>query len=62
MRIAYSTMLFARSITDGRSMMCSVLTLSIGINQRMVASALHVHQADLVFAARAFLARCAKPY
>jgi hypothetical protein len=40
MRIAYSTMLFVRSITDGRSMMCSVLTLSIGINQRMVASSL----------------------
>jgi hypothetical protein len=40
MRIAYSTMLFVRSITDGRSMMCSALTLSIGNNQRMVASSL----------------------
>ena len=35
MKIAYPTMLFDRSITDGRAMMCSVLTLSIGNNQGM---------------------------
>jgi ribulose 1,5-bisphosphate carboxylase large subunit-like protein len=33
MKIAYPTMLFDRNITDGRAMMCSVLTLSIGNNQ-----------------------------
>ena len=35
MKIAYPTMLFDRNITDGRAMMCSVLTLSIGNNQRI---------------------------
>jgi ribulose-bisphosphate carboxylase large chain len=30
MKIAYPTMLFVRNITDGRAMMFSVLTLSIG--------------------------------
>merc|ERR1719242_1130453 len=35
MKIAYPTMLFDRNITDGRAMMCSVLTLSIGNNQGM---------------------------
>merc|ERR1712019_59825 len=35
MKIAYPTMLFDRNITDGRAMMCSILTLSIGNNQGM---------------------------
>merc|ERR1712178_580024 len=35
MKIAYPTALFDRNITDGRAMMCSVLTLSIGNNQGM---------------------------
>ena len=35
MKIAYPPMLFDRNITDGRAMMCSVLTLSIGNNQGM---------------------------
>ncbi|CAE8646335.1 unnamed protein product, partial [Polarella glacialis] len=35
MKIAYPTLLFDRNITDGRAMMCSVLTLSIGNNQGM---------------------------
>merc|ERR1719454_1988455 len=35
MKIAYPNMLFDRNITDGRAMMCSVLTLSIGNNQGM---------------------------
>ena len=35
MKIAYPTMLFDRNITDGRAMMCSVLTLTIGNNQGM---------------------------
>merc|ERR1712151_995674 len=35
MKIAYPTALFDRDITDGRAMMCSVLTLSIGNNQGM---------------------------
>merc|ERR1711972_16897 len=35
MKIAYPTLLFDRNITDGRAMMCSFLTLSIGNNQGM---------------------------
>merc|ERR1712137_1443436 len=35
MKIAYPNMLFDRNIIDGRAMMCSVLTLSIGNNQGM---------------------------
>ncbi|CAE8705498.1 unnamed protein product, partial [Polarella glacialis] len=35
MKIAYPTLLLDRNITDGRAMMCSVLTLSIGNNQGM---------------------------
>jgi hypothetical protein len=35
MKIAYPTLLFDRNIIDGRAMMCSVLTLSIGNNQGM---------------------------
>merc|ERR1712159_887094 len=35
MRIAYPTALFDRNITDGRAMMCSILTLTIGNNQGM---------------------------
>jgi ribulose-bisphosphate carboxylase large chain len=35
MKIAYPTLLFDRNITDGRAMMCSVLTLTIGNNQGM---------------------------
>jgi ribulose-bisphosphate carboxylase large chain len=35
MKIAYPCPLFDRNITDGRAMMCSVLTLSIGNNQGM---------------------------
>merc|ERR1712222_106989 len=35
MKIAYPTMLFDRNITDGRAMMCSILTLTIGNNQGM---------------------------
>merc|ERR1712176_421937 len=35
MKIAYPTALFDRNIIDGRAMMCSVLTLSIGTNQGM---------------------------
>merc|ERR1719437_221731 len=35
MKIAYPNALFDRNITDGRAMMCSVLTLSIGNNQGM---------------------------
>jgi ribulose-bisphosphate carboxylase large chain len=35
MKIAYPTALFDRNISDGRAMMCSVLTLSIGNNQGM---------------------------
>merc|ERR1719371_166146 len=35
MKIAYPNMLFDRNITDGRAMMCSVLTLTIGNNQGM---------------------------
>merc|ERR1712226_554606 len=35
MKIAYPIELFDRNITDGRAMMCSVLTLSIGNNQGM---------------------------
>jgi len=35
MKIAYPNPLFDRNITDGRAMMCSVLTLSIGNNQGM---------------------------
>eukprot|EP00420_Gonyaulax_spinifera_P036434 CAMPEP_0197870484 /NCGR_PEP_ID=MMETSP1439-20131203/1168_1 /TAXON_ID=66791 /ORGANISM="Gonyaulax spinifera, Strain CCMP409" /LENGTH=309 /DNA_ID=CAMNT_0043489379 /DNA_START=49 /DNA_END=974 /DNA_ORIENTATION=+ len=35
MKIAYPVALFDRNITDGRAMMCSVLTLSIGNNQGM---------------------------
>ncbi|CAE8657007.1 unnamed protein product, partial [Polarella glacialis] len=35
MKIAYPTLLFDRNSTDGRAMMCSVLTLSIGNNQGM---------------------------
>merc|ERR1712004_617681 len=35
MKIAYPNALFDRNITDGRGMMCSVLTLSIGNNQGM---------------------------
>merc|ERR1719265_248925 len=34
-KIAYPNLLFDRNITDGRAMMCSVLTLSIGNNQGM---------------------------
>ncbi|KAL9139347.1 rubisco, partial [Amphidinium carterae] len=34
-KIAYPNLLFDRNITDGRGMMCSVLTLSIGNNQGM---------------------------
>ena len=33
MKIAYPNLLFDRNITDGRAMMCSFLTLSIGNNQ-----------------------------
>merc|ERR1712134_249337 len=33
MKIAYPTALFDRNITDGRAMLCSFLTLSIGNNQ-----------------------------
>merc|ERR1711972_105989 len=35
MKIAYPVALFDRNITDGRAMMCPVLTLSIGNNQGM---------------------------
>merc|ERR1712159_393547 len=35
MKIAYPAMLFDLNITDGRAMMCSVLTLTIGNNQGM---------------------------
>merc|ERR1719386_41631 len=35
MKIAYPNALFDRTITDGRAMMCSVLTLTIGNNQGM---------------------------
>merc|ERR1712224_321837 len=35
MKIAYPNLLFDRNITDGRAMMCSVLTLTIGNNQGM---------------------------
>jgi len=35
MKIAYPNMLFDRNIIDGRAMMCSVLTLTIGNNQGM---------------------------
>jgi len=35
MKIAYPCMLFDRNITDGRAMMCSILTLTIGNNQGM---------------------------
>merc|ERR1712159_288473 len=35
MKIAYPNALFDRNITDGRAMMCSVLTLTIGNNQGM---------------------------
>ena len=35
MKIAYPTMLFDRNIADGRAMMCSILTLTIGNNQSM---------------------------
>merc|ERR1711953_1619024 len=35
MKIAYPVALFDRNITDGRAMMCSVLTLRIGHNQGM---------------------------
>merc|ERR1712078_709374 len=35
MKIAYPNALFDRNITDGRVMMCSVLTLTIGNNQGM---------------------------
>merc|ERR1712139_283205 len=35
MKIAYPTALFDRNITDGRAMMCSILTLTIGNNQGM---------------------------
>merc|ERR1712232_1136963 len=35
MKIAYPVLLFDRNITDGRAMMCSVLTLTIGNNQGM---------------------------
>merc|ERR1739848_337361 len=35
MKIAYPTMLFDRNIPDGRAMMCSILTLTIGNNQGM---------------------------
>ena len=35
MKIAYPTLLFDRNIIDGRAMMCSVLTLTIGNNQGM---------------------------
>jgi ribulose-bisphosphate carboxylase large chain len=35
MKIAYPTMLFDLNITDGRAMLCSFLTLSIGNNQGM---------------------------
>merc|ERR1711870_105558 len=34
-KIAYPNMLFDRNITDGRAMMCSILTLTIGNNQGM---------------------------
>merc|ERR1712060_59836 len=37
MKIAYPIELFDRNITDGRAMMCSVLTLSIGNNQSLSA-------------------------
>ena len=32
-KIAYPNLLFDRNIIDGRAMMCSVLTLTIGNNQ-----------------------------
>ena len=35
MKIAYPNLLFDRNIIDGRGMMCSVLTLTIGNNQGM---------------------------
>merc|ERR1712054_478423 len=35
MKIAYPTALFDRNIIDGRAMMCSILTLTIGNNQGM---------------------------
>merc|ERR1711979_108114 len=35
MKIAYPIMLFDRNITDGRAMMCSILTLTIGHGQGM---------------------------
>ena len=35
MKIAYPNLLFDRNIIDGRAMMCSVLTLTIGNNQGM---------------------------
>jgi len=35
MKIAYPNLLFDRNITDGRAMMCSFLTLTIGNNQGM---------------------------
>merc|ERR1719450_1178508 len=35
MKIAYPALLFDRNITDGRAMMCSFLTLTIGNNQGM---------------------------
>jgi len=35
MKIAYPTLLFDRNIIDGRAMMCSFLTLTIGNNQGM---------------------------
>ena len=34
-KIAYPNLLFDRNIIDGRAMMCSVLTLTIGNNQGM---------------------------
>jgi hypothetical protein len=35
MKTAYPVLLFDRNITDGRAMMCSILTLTIGNNQGM---------------------------
>ena len=35
MNIAYPTALFDRTITDGRALLCSMLTMSIGNNQGM---------------------------
>ena len=35
MKIAYPNLLFDRNIIDGRAMMCSVLTLTIGNNQAL---------------------------